>query len=256
MQRHAAPGTVASMPSLPVTPENPGLIDRPDLHAPIHKALRHALADALQRVGRLDAGDEAERQDVLARLQALFALLRCHLVRENEHLHPALEARQPGATRRVAAAHEEQLAGMEALCAEVRALARPAGAGTARLYRHMVRFVAEQFDHMLLEETQHTALLWQLCDDTELATLGDALCAALPARDRDALLAWIAPAVTRSELAALLERIRMRVSHEECAGVLVLVESHLSPARWNRVARTLGQPPHTPLIEPTPRRTD
>ena len=35
-------------------------------------------------------------------------------------------------------------------------------------YRRLSRFVAENFEHMLVEETRHNAALWELYTDAEL----------------------------------------------------------------------------------------
>ena len=45
---------------------------RYDIYAGIHKAARAMFADALLALGRMDADDDAERADALARLDALI----------------------------------------------------------------------------------------------------------------------------------------------------------------------------------------
>ena len=65
-----------------------------DLYGPIHKGLRHFMHDTLWRVGHLDPQDDGERDETLAQLDSLLALLHSHVQHENDHVHSAIEARQ------------------------------------------------------------------------------------------------------------------------------------------------------------------
>jgi hypothetical protein len=49
-----------------------------------------------------------------------------------------------------------------------------------QLYRHPARFVAENFEHMQVEETVHNEALWAHYTDAELKALHDRLRASIP----------------------------------------------------------------------------
>src|SRR5512139_1686222 len=80
---------------------------RLDMYAGIHKALRALMADVLVAVGRMDPADESEFDWVSSRVLQLADVCTDHLMHENEYLHTALEARQPGASARCAHEHLE-----------------------------------------------------------------------------------------------------------------------------------------------------
>ncbi|MDN3921294.1 hemerythrin domain-containing protein [Roseateles violae] len=177
---------------------------RHDLYCGIHKALRLFMTDTLARVGRLDLGDAAERAETLGQLRRLLNSCRGHVERENGFIHPALEARRPGVSATIGAEHDDHLEAIAALEAETAALAaRPEPAAALRLYRRLSRFVAENFEHMLIEETRHNAALWEAYDDAELEALHGRLVASVPAEEMQLLLSWMLAALSPAERAHL-----------------------------------------------------
>ena len=146
-----------------------------DLYVSIHKALRHFMTDTLTRVGRIDVADRADRDEALGQLDELLGLCLAHLHHENEFVHTAIEARQPAGSQRIAGEHVEHAESIAALKDEAAALRDASGVDAERLalrlYRHLALFVAENFQHMHIEETVHNALLWQHYSDAELGAL-------------------------------------------------------------------------------------
>ena len=180
---------------------------RVDLYAPIHKALRSFMSDTLDRVGRMDLDDGVDTQRTLAQLEALLTLCHSHVQTENRFVHPAIEARQPKGARRIAEEHVEHLESIDALRAEVQVAARVrrprAKPGLAlRLYRHLALFVAENFQHMHIEETAHNAALWAHYSDAELLQLHDRLLASIDPREMLEVARWMVPALNPAERAA------------------------------------------------------
>jgi hypothetical protein len=178
---------------------------RLDLYTPIHKAMRHFMTDTLQRVGRLDVLDAADMQSTLAQLGALLDQCVAHLDHENQFVHPAIEARRPGAAHRIAEEHLAHLESIDALRLDADQLRRALPdrrAGLAlRLYRHLALFVAENFAHMHHEETVHNTTLWALYTDAELHALHDRLLASLQPEEAEATLRWMLPALNPAERA-------------------------------------------------------
>jgi hypothetical protein len=188
---------------------------RPDLCAPMHKALRHALGDTLVRVGRMDPGDDAAWQRTLDQLDDVLGLCEAHERVENALVHPFVESRAPGATLRTAAEHDEHrdhLTNLHAESARLRAAARCERAASAqRLYRHLALFAADAWRHMHVEEATLGALLWQHFDDAELLALHELVAASLGPEMLLRSARWMLPALTPAERAAALVDLRPRL---------------------------------------------
>ena len=221
--------------------------ERLDFYTPIHKALRLFMTRVLSHVGMLDVTDAEERERVLDELDALLRQMRAHLQHENDFVHTAIEARCAGASRQVAAEHEQHLDAIADLEDESRALrlAKPGcRPGLAlSLYRHLSAFVAENLQHMLVEERQHNALLWSLYGDDELAALHDRLMASIPPAEMAETLRWLAPALTPQELASLFGEMQRKAPADAVRPMLDLTRGLLAAPRWDKLALALGLTP-------------
>jgi len=217
---------------------------RLDLYGPIHKALRHFMADTLVRVGRLDVEDAEDMAATLGQLEALLAIATGYLQHENDFIHPAIDARQPGTAGRIAAEHDEHLQAIAALREDLRHLlaadAPARGEAALRLYRHLALFVAENFRHMQFEETVHNAALWACYDDAELKALHDRLLASVPPDEMMLVLRWMVPALAPAQRAGLLGELRQALPPQAFQAVVRTVRPHLDEAGWAKLARGLG----------------
>src|SRR5688572_21684584 len=129
---------------------------RMDMYAGIHKALRALMADTLLVVGRMDVDDADELAATTGRVLELLEFCRSHLRHENEFVHAAIEARAPGASTVIAHEHEEHEREIELLAEAAQALRDACAASRAPvaldLYRSLALFIAENFQHMHIEE--------------------------------------------------------------------------------------------------------
>jgi hypothetical protein len=218
-----------------------------DMYGPIHKAVRRFMNHTLERVGALDIGDDADMAATLGQLDALLAGMRNHVKHENDFVHTAIEARQPAGARGTAEDHLEHLESIAALEAEAAALrAAPVeqrDTRAARLYRHLALFVAENLQHMHIEETANNALLWAHYSDAELVEIHDRLVASIPPAEMVEWLRWLAPALRTHELAAMLGDMQAKTPPEAFLGVLDLVRAEVHRVRWATLARMLGVAP-------------
>jgi len=226
---------------------------RLDLYAPIHKALRHCMTDTLLRIGRLDTGDAAAMAAGLAQLEALLLMCEQHLAHENDFVHPAIEARQPGGARRIAGEHVEHLAHIAALRGDIGQL-QQAGADrrmalALRLYRHLALFVADNFQHMHIEETAHNAALWAHYDDEELAALHGRLLASLPPQQTLQTMRWMVPALSPAERIGLFNGLKAEAPPEAFLGVVAHVRPYLDDAAWARLAPAIGLAQQPGLVD-------
>jgi len=217
---------------------------RYDLYADIHKALRLMMTRALCQVGSADPDDGGEVADALDLVGRLLGLCEAHLHHENAFIHPALERARPGSTARVAAEHvhhAEAIADVRELAALVAGSAEGTRAGAlGRLYRALALFVADNLQHMHVEETAHNALLWAAYRDDEIAAIEHAIVAALPPATKFESLNWFIPALNASERAGMLAGMRQAMPAEAFRAVLDVAQRTLSPRDHARLMRALG----------------
>ena len=222
---------------------------RVDLYSAIHKALRLFMNDTLARVGRLDHDDAAEVGATLAQLQSLLDACRSHVAKENKFVHTAIEARCPGASERIGDEHAEHLDAIAALEAETAALrALPSAGAALRLYRHLARFVGDNFLHMHLEESAHNGALWTAYSDAELLDIHQRILASIDPAEMALVLRWMVPAMSPAERAALLGEMQTQMPPEAMRCVLEIVRPHLDQCAWVKLARSLRIPAAPGLI--------
>jgi hypothetical protein len=212
---------------------------RHDIYAFIHKGLRAFMAHTLVRVGRLDAQDATEVAEVGDEVRALLAICRGHVAHENDVIHAAMQARAPGSSDAIADEHVHHLASidaLEALLAEVPG--RPEAA--RRLYQALGRFVAENFEHMQAEETEHNAVLWATHDDEEIRALEQRIVGSLSPEEAQLSMRWMLPHLTPAERAAMLGGMRAHAPAAAFEGLLSQIRPLLGGRDWRKLTLALG----------------
>ena len=226
---------------------------RMDMYASIHKALRAFMADTLLGLGRMDVDDDLEFAQTCDRVMQLLALCRSHLQHENQFIHAAMEAREPGASARVEAehaGHEEAIAALAAGVSQLLSCARAARPAAAHaVYRQLSLFIAHNFEHMNEEETAHNAVLWAHYTDAELVGIHDALVASIPPHEMLQFARWMVPFMSPAEGTAMLSGMQQNAPAAALAAVLAQVQPHLTPGEWTKLVRSLGLPPVPGLVQ-------
>lgn len=221
-----------------------------DIYAAIHRALRLFMTDTLGRLGWLDCGDPVETAATLHQLDALLGLCRLHVDSENSFVHPAIEARRPGGSRRIGGEHVEHVEEIAALRAEAALLRAAPGAPAAlRLYRHLALFVADNFLHRQVDESAHDELLWADYIDTEIQGIEQRLIASHSDAENALALRWMLPALPPAERTQMLLTVRAQMPAAVFAGVLALARSVLDDTAWAKLARSIGVAPVPGLVE-------
>ncbi|HEX2546925.1 MAG TPA: hemerythrin domain-containing protein [Ramlibacter sp.] len=224
-----------------------------DMYSGIHKALRALMADTLLALGRMDTDDELALAQGTERVMQLLDACRSHLHHENAFVHAAIEARAPGASDRIAhehGEHEQHIAQLAQQVAALRSAPQPERFGRAQgLYRALALFVAENFQHMHVEETAHNAVLWARYTDAELVAIHDALVASIPPHEMMLTVRWLVPFMNPIERLMLLSDIRGKAPAEAFQAMLEVVRPHLDAQEWAKLARGLGLPPVPGLME-------
>lgn len=217
-----------------------------DMYVGIHKAMRALMTDTLLAVGRADTSDELELAQVTQRVLELLEFCAGHLGHENQFIHPALEARAAGTSAQIAQEHVEHTAHLTHLADLVGQLrdaptdARPTFA--LQLYRALALFIAENFQHMHVEETAHNAVLWARYTDAELIEIHDELVASIPPQEMMVTARWLVPFMNPVERVELLVDIRGKAPAPAFQALLDTVQPHLSTHEWAKLARALALP--------------
>jgi hypothetical protein len=225
---------------------------RHNAYAGIHKALRAFMADTLQRIGRADPADEAEVHDAVSQLLELADLCERHVQHENNFVHPALDARCPGVAQQVSDEHEEHLRHIgrlrDAAWAIARAPADERATALHALYLALGLFVADNLQHMHVEETVHNAALWAAFSDEELLAIHNALVATIPPEEMLMVVRWMLPQLSLPEQVEMLQGMRMGAPEPFFNAVLDVARQHLSQTAWAKLARGLGLAPVPGLV--------
>jgi hypothetical protein len=147
---------------------------------------------------------------------------------------------------RTIADHVEHLQSIEALRLEARSLMAVDGdermAKALRVYRHLALFVAENFQHMHIEETSNNAALWAHYSDAELADIHNRLLATVSPEDTMEVMRWMVPALNPVQRAGLLAEMKKEAPAFVFDAVIDVVRPHLDIRDWTKLARAVGVP--------------
>lgn len=216
---------------------------RYDIYVNIHKAMRAFMTDTLTAVGRMDPDDGEDVAATLEQVRSLLGACLDHLDHENRFVHPAMEARRRGSSARVATDHAEHIDHIRELHRAVHTVENAAGqarsAAARNLYQQLALFVADNLDHMHVEETAHNRVLWTDYSDQELQALEGAIVASIPPQETMLTMRWMLPNISHAERVAMLAGMRAVAPREAFDGVLVLARSYLSEKDWSKLTHAL-----------------
>ena len=214
-----------------------------NMYQSVHKGLRAFMADTLTAVGRTDYTDATERQETAVQLCSLLHVCAEHLAHENRFVHSAMESRCPGSAARCAGEHIEHLSHIASLHAcldqAMQATADQQAGAWQQIYQALSLFVADNYEHMLLEEREHNAVLWQHFSDEELIEVHDALLASVPPDEMAIHFRWMLPQLSHLERVGMLGGMRQGMPPEVFASQLSLVEALLDERSWRKLSVAL-----------------
>jgi hypothetical protein len=192
----------------------------------------------------MDPDDDEDTHAALAQVRQLMELGDAHLRKENAYVHPAMELRAPGSTHRSAddhIAHGRAFARILAGCDEVEYSHGAARAAAAlSLYRRFALFMAEDFMHMNVEETENNAVLWATHTDAEIMQIVERLVASIPPAQQAIFTRWMAAANAPRDRAKLLGWMKTGMPAERFAGLVAGVRSYLTVADRHKLDAALG----------------
>ena len=223
------------------------MTDRYNIYTLIHKGLRAWMCEVLTTVGRMDPYDPADVAAGLAEVRGLLAGCESHLEHENEYVHTALEARAPGSASATASDHvhhEHALASIEAAVRAVESTTGSARAAAAlQLYRQLALFIADNFRHMQVEETDNHATLTAHYSEIEVFAIEQSIVGSLAPEEKMAVMRWMAPSAAPHERAALLSGMQQNAPRPAFEAVLGLIRPHLSTRDWAKLGAAIGPMP-------------
>lgn len=217
---------------------------RHDMYVYFHKALRAYMGHVLMDIGRTDWRDAEDRNQQLASVRELLTVCRSHIDQEDRYIHKAMEARRPGSTRLIADEHVGQMFAIDALTVLVDLVERvPAPERTQagqRLYRELAVFVADNFEHMAVEESEHNDVLWACYSDDELRAIETAIVTDVQPEQSLVLLDWMLPHLNPVERAGMLGDMREVAPNDVFQRVMGRLRCQLPSKDWGKLTTALG----------------
>jgi hypothetical protein len=219
---------------------------RYNLYASIHKGLRRAQGQLMTRLGAIDSKSEADVAALIRDMRLMVVMGRKHLKHEDLYIHTEIEKRSPGATTRLADDHDHHERDFEALetrFAEIEATPVLGRSPKLRgLYLFYTGFLADDFEHMIEEETETLSLLHRLFTDSELAEIEGRIIGSV---DPDMMMEFIRimiPAMNPAERLDMLGGMKAAMPVPVFAAVVDMgVKPVLEPADWQALEQALAK---------------
>lgn len=220
---------------------------RHNIYVLIHKALRACMSDALVAVGRMDPHDAGEVASTSALVRNLLEFARVHLQSEEDWIHPALDARRAGSSAETRADHLQHREAFAMLETSLRAVEGSTGiareVAALRLYRHLALFVADDFQHMHVEETENHATLIECYSEEEVRAIEASIVGSHTPAETAMAMRWLLPAASAPERAALLVGMRQSAPLPAFEAILAAVRPHLSARDWAKLEAVISPLP-------------
>jgi hypothetical protein len=217
---------------------------RYNIYVLIHKALRACMSDALVAVGRMDPHDADEVAATAALVRELLQFAHIHLQAEEDWIHPALEMRRAGSSAETRADHLQHREAFAMLETSLRAVEGSTGTArevaALRLYRHLALFVADNLQHMHVEETENHATLIECYSEEEVLAIEGSIVGSHTPGETAMAMRWMLPAVNAAERAALLGGVRQNAPRPAFDATVAAVRPHLSARDWAKLEAAIG----------------
>lgn len=221
-----------------------GQAPRPHLYRFIHKGLRGLMTDTLLKVGRMDVADDCERAEVIEQLRMLLMMCTRHLHHEDTVVHPAIERAEAGRSMQTANEHVGHAVAIRTLEQQVLQFESAAPARRAvlahELYLDLGNFVAENLEHMMVEETENHAVLVRNYSDEELFGIEAAVKAQLTPQESQLAMLWMLPHVNAAERALMFTGMKRAAPPEVFNGMMALAGEVLNQRDLYKLQKALA----------------
>ena len=211
-----------------------------DVYGAIHKGLRYALCELVERAGLTSPHDASGTQRILDDLEGTLYLLIAHGEHEEQHLHSALEARRAGSSAPFVATHDaldQRATQLRALACAFTSSAQEQRAGRWRaFYLRLASYAAAQLAHMSDEEERAQPLLDALYGEGELRAIHLGLVRSVGPDERLAALRIMLLGATPDERMQLLAGARAALPAGVVDDLLASVRASLPPSELTMLA--------------------
>ncbi|BCP54457.1 hypothetical protein K32_30740 [Kaistia sp. 32K] len=219
---------------------------RYNLYASIHKGLRRAQGQLMTRLGAVDSGSEAEVAQLIQDLRLMVEMGRKHLKHEDIYIHTEIEKRSRGATSRLVDDHdhhERDFAELLARLADIEATPADKRSPKLRgLYLFYTGFLADDFEHMIEEETETLSLLHRLFTDGELAAIEGNIVGSVAPDMMMEFIRIMIPAMNPAERLGMLGGMKAAMPVAIFAAIVDMgVKPVLAPADWRALEQALAK---------------
>ena len=235
------------MPTQYFETETSEAVQRFNIYAGIHKAVRAFLCDTLVRVATLDIEDRQAIAHAIKQLRELLAFCSDHIAHEDRFVHSAMERRQPGSSADTADDHLHHAQTLASLLAAANVLEHGAPdekpAAWSTLHRELAVFVGENLLHMDVEESANNQVLQACYSDSELVALHQEILASLTPQEMAVATQWMMIGSSPAERAQAMAGMRADAPPPAFEAMLDIARDSLSPGDWNKLAAALALPP-------------
>lgn len=217
---------------------------RYNIYVAVHKGLRGFMVDTLSQLGRVDVADSCEFASVMEQVSSLLETCLSHVHNENKFLHPAMEQSLARSSNRTNDDHVEHLHEIDALQRQAAQLLEAPESARAflirSLYLRMSRFVADNFEHMVIEETANHAVLIAAYSDAELLQIEGAIVASHSPEENMRFLRWMLVYMNNVERVFMLRGVRHVMPPEVFQGILDIARNNLSQRDFFKLETALA----------------
>lgn len=217
---------------------------RYNIYVAVHKGLRGFMVDTLSQLGKVDVADKCEFASVMEQAGNLLETCLSHVHNEDKFLHTAMERAQAQSSDRTNDDHAEHLHEIAALQRQVsQLLAAPESSRaflTRSLYLRMSRFVADNFEHMVTEETANHEVLVSAYTDAELLQIEGAIVASHTPEENMRFLRWMLAYMNNDERVFMLKGIKHVMPPEVFQGILDIARNNLSQRDFFKLETALA----------------
>jgi hemerythrin-like domain-containing protein len=200
---------------------------RPSLYRDIHKAIRAMMGHLLDHASRCDFDEGHAVTSLRDETVRTFMLLESHAEHEDQHVAPLVAQHAPDVARMLAREHEAQAERMVGLLALLDRRAPDASGGGHAFVVALSRFLAEVQAHMADEEELAMPAIWAALDDATILATEHALVTSIPPGEMMQWMRWFLPALPARDRDAMLAGMKQGAPPEAFAATIQLAREVL-----------------------------
>jgi hypothetical protein len=186
--------------------------NRFNIYTCIHKGMRAQMGQYLIQLGQVDETDPEDVLQMMVKLKQSLKFFKNHMEHENKFIHPLLVEFNKGIAPRTEQDHSHHELVIDDLLKDIEVLnllpQQLRQNAIQDLYRNYAIFVAENLEHMHIEETENAELLWKHLSDKEIIAIEQHLVSSISRQEAMESLMIMLPNLSVRERHTMLSQIR------------------------------------------------